>query len=121
MRLKEFKDYISSFPDETQFAHSISKPFSWRGSYDEVAFDLHVYQNMSKEEILKRIELAYTELFYGYKGGEYRYCGFTRVNFEEDTSAYTDGGYVGDLIAKVEDDSAFRSQEERLIKTAFKI
>ena len=40
MELKNLKDYISSFPNETVFKYGISKPFSWRGSYDEVAFSI---------------------------------------------------------------------------------
>ena len=68
MELKDFKQHISNFPKGTVFNYGISKPFSWRGSYDEVAFSL-VESQMTREEILSNIELAYTETFNGYKGG----------------------------------------------------
>ena len=71
MKLKDFKQHISNFPKLTEFNYGISKPFSWRGSYDEVAFSIVEYP-MTREEILANIELAYTETFYGYKGGEYQ-------------------------------------------------
>ncbi len=119
MELKQFKDYISNFPEGKQFTYGISKPFSWRGSYDEVAFSMLEF-SMTKEEILKNIELAYTETFIGYTGGEYRYNDWTNVNFEdEDSKYYSDGCYTAEWINKIEDEGLFLSQEERLVKLAF--
>lgn len=119
MELKDFKQHISNFPKGTVFNYGISKPFSWRGSYDEVAFSI-VESQMTREEILANIELAYTETFYGYKGGEYEYNDYTTVNFEEEGSrSYSDGGYTAQMIAKIENNEEYRSQEERLVKLAF--
>lgn len=119
MELKEFKQHIESFPKGTKFSYGISKPFSWRGSYDEVAFSI-IENKMSREDILKNIELAYTETFYGYKGGTYKYEDYTTVNFEEEGSRnYSDGKYVAEMIAKIENSEEYRSQEERLVKLAF--
>ena len=115
MELKEFKEYVESFPDEKVFYYSISTPFSWRGSYDEVAFAV-AEMPMTKEDMLFRINQAYTETFFGYKGGEYKYSDYTTVNFEDDTSSYTDGGYCADWIAKIEGKEPFKSQQERLVK-----
>lgn len=119
MELKNLKEHIASFPKGTQFNYGISKPFSWRGSYDEVAFSI-IEAPMTREEILANIELAYTETFYGYKGGEYQYNDWTTVNFEEEGSRnYSDGGYTAQMIAKIENSDEYRSQEERLVKLAF--
>lgn len=115
MELKQFKDYVESFENNHQFEYGISTPFSWRGSYDEVAFSV-VHQPMTKEEILFRINQAYTETFFGYKGGEYTYGDYTTVNFEQDTSSYTDGGYCSEWIATIEGKEPFKSQQERLVK-----
>jgi len=52
MELKEFKQHIESFPKGTKFSYGISKPFSWRGSYDEVAFSI-IENEISREDILK--------------------------------------------------------------------
>jgi len=119
MELEDFKKHISSFKNGTKFNFGITKPFSWRGSYDEVAFSI-IESPMSKECILANIELAYTETFYGYKGGEYKYQDYTTVNFEEEGSRnYSDGRYVAQMIAKIEHSEECRSQEERLVKLAF--
>jgi hypothetical protein len=119
MQLKEFKDYISSFPNGTKFKYGISKPFSWRGSYDEVAFSI-IESPMTREEVLANIEIAYNKAFYGYKGGAYEYNDFTTVNFEEGGSRdYSGGKYTAAMIAKIENSSAYLSQEERLVKIAF--
>ena len=120
MRLKDFKDYIEAFPEGTIFNFGISVPFSWRGSYTEVAFEL-LQSEMSREGVLTRIELAYERTFNGYRGGDYQYNDYTRVNFEEDYSCYSDGQYVAEWIAKIEQSDIYQSQEERLIKLAFKL
>jgi hypothetical protein len=52
MNLKDFKQHIESFPDGTEFKFGISEPFSWRGVYAEVAFEM-LEQPMLKEEILR--------------------------------------------------------------------
>jgi hypothetical protein len=119
MELKKFKQHIESFPKGTKFSYGISKPFSWRGSYDEVAFSI-VENEMSKEDILKNIELAYNETFYGYKGGEYKYNDYTNMNFEEEGSGnYSNGSYVAEMIGRIENSETYQSQEERLVKLAF--
>lgn len=118
MELKDFKQHIESFPDGKKFDFGISQPFSWRGVYAEVAFEM-LEQPMTKEEILANIELAYTETFYGYKGGEYRYHDHTDIHFETDYGSWSDGGYVSCWIAKIEGKEKYQSQEDRLVKLAF--
>jgi hypothetical protein len=61
MELKDFKKHIESFPNGTKFDFGISEPFSWRGLYAEVAFEM-LEQPMTKEEILANIELAIQKL-----------------------------------------------------------
>jgi len=120
MELKDFKQHISNFPKGTIFPHGITQPFSWRGSYDEVAFSI-VETPSTREDILANIELAYTETFYGYKGGEYQYGDHTDVNFEEEGSRnYSDGRYTAEMIAKIEGTSIHKSNEDRLVNLAFK-
>jgi hypothetical protein len=119
MILKDFKQHISNFPKGTEFNYGISEPFSWRGSYDEVAFSI-VESPMTREEILANIEIAYTKTFHGYKGGEYEYGEYTSVNFEEKGNRnYSDGGYTARMIDKIQNRERYVSQEERLVKLAF--
>ena len=118
MKLKEFKQQIKQAETGKTFDYGISEPFSWRGSYDEVAFEL-LEQPMTREEILANIEKAYTEEFRGYKGGNYTYNDYTDVNFEYDTSSYSNGIYCANWIARIEGDGPYESQEMRLVKLAF--
>ena len=121
MELKDFKQHIWDFKTGTQFNFGITKPFSWRGSYGEVAFSI-VESPMSREDILANIELAYTETFFGYKGGEYSYGDYTSVNFEEEGRGnYSDGDYTAKMISKLEGTSKYKSQEDRLVKLAFAV
>ena len=120
MELKDFKQHISNFPKGTVFPYGITQPFSWRGRNDEVAFSI-LETPTTREDILANIELCYTETFYGYKGGEYQYGDHTDVNFEEEGSRnYSDGRYTAEMIAKIENASAYKSNEDRLVALAFK-
>lgn len=118
MTLKELKEYFEQLPKKAKFNFGISKPFSWRGSYDEVAFEI-LNQKMTREQILKNIRLAYTEKFYGYKGGEYNFSDYTEIHFESDYGSYTNGEYVANWIAKLENGKPIYSQEKRLLNLAF--
>lgn len=120
MILKEFKEHIENLEAGKLLKYGISHPFSWRGSYNEVAFEILLYNPMTREEILSNIEKAYEGIFIGYKGGEYTYHDNTDVNFEEDTSCYTDGGYCARIIAEIDEDEIYETQETRLVKLAFK-
>jgi hypothetical protein len=118
MTLGELKTHIESFPVGSHFNYSLIGPFSWRGSYDEVAFGI-VDTPSFREEILLRIEEALTEKFYGYKGGEYKCQDWTEVHFEEDTRSYTDGRYTSQWIAELEKGIPYQTQEHRLINLLF--
>ena len=72
MTLKEFKNFIKNKPDDYIFKTKLTNVFSWRGSYDEVAFSLSK-EECTKQELLDIINKAYARTFYGYKGGEYSY------------------------------------------------
>ena len=120
MTLGEFKDYIENFDEGFVFYYGISEPFSWRGSYNEVAFKFLEGVYMKREKILEHIDIALTGEFYGYKGGLYNYTYHTFIHFEEDTGSYTDGGYCARKIANIELEEPYMSEEERLVKKAFK-
>jgi len=118
MELKQFKEQVEKAEDNKVFDYGISEPFSWRGVYAEVAFKI-LEEPMSKEKILSNIQKAYEGTFYGYKGGEYNYNDYTDIHFEEGQRNYTDGGYCAEIIAKIEGNEVYESQEMRLVKLAF--
>lgn len=53
------------------FQASIGYPHSYRGYYDQLAFEAD-YENRTVAEVLVDIEAANGETFEGYKGGRYR-------------------------------------------------
>ena len=121
MTLNEFKEHIESFPQCYLFPCGISYPFSWRGVYAEVAFEIRDVP-MSKEIILESIESAYNNTFHGYEGGEYRYDGDTDIHFEIGGSSWTDGRYALEWInfmTGMSNVQEFEDIEETLVKLAF--
>ena len=112
MTIKEFKEIVKNAKGR-KLAYGISEPFSWRGIYAEVCFEI-LKEPMTKAKILQRIQQATTETFYGYKGGKYKYDENTRVNFECEYSAYTDGQYCQDLIDEIEQSQPYQDDETKL-------
>ena len=119
MKLGDFKKHIEVFPAGTEFKFGLSEPFSWKGVYAEVAFAI-TEQPMTREEVLANIRLAYRGTFCGLKYGEYSYDDDTDVHFEPDSKTWTDGGYASAWIARIEQQEAYKTQEERLVKLAFR-
>ena len=119
MNLKEFKDHIEKFADGYVFDFTLSRPFSWRGIYAEVAFAIEK-EPSTKEQVLESINEAYSNEFYGYKGGYFYYDDRTDVHFESDSSSYTDGDYVRLKISEIEERDYYPDEETRLITLAFK-
>lgn len=118
MLLGKFKEKIEKLEKGTMFNYSLSDPFSWRGSYDEVCFTITT-ENSTREELLEKINKALSEEFYGYKGGKYAYGEKTWVNFEDSYSAWSDGGYARDIIEKITDADKPDTIEEELVNLIF--
>jgi hypothetical protein len=118
MELGKFKEYIESFENNYLFDYSISEPFSWRGSYCEVAFSIE-NESSTKEDILEKILLAYNNIFRGYKGGEYKYTDNTDIHFEYDYSSYSGEGYAQRLIEDITRKEEPLTIEEKLVRLAF--
>jgi hypothetical protein len=119
MNLGQLRTYIEALPEGTVLKYSLSEPFSWRGSYAEVAFRIEEEES-TREDLLKKIDLAFSKTFYGYKGGEYEYGKYTDVHFEEDYRSWTDGGYTANWISKLTEEEPVYSQEHRLVTLAFR-
>jgi hypothetical protein len=115
MTLKEFKTYISSFPEGTTFQYGISDPFCMGDPLD-VGFAMLIVP-MTRENILGRIEMAYTQTFISGKGKSYKYDDYTDVGFESGPYVWSCGGYAEEWIKRLE--KKYDSNEEKLIKLAF--
>lgn len=118
MTLGELKKHFQSKPDGTVFDYSLSDPFSWRGVYAEVCFSV-TEDKSTKEENISKIEDALTNVFEGWKGGDYRYTEDTTVNFEETQRNWSDGDYVREMISVIEGSENFPDDETKLIRLAF--
>jgi len=116
--LKQFQDYISQFSPYHKFKFTLSDPFSWRGSYDEVAFSVNEGESTAVDILLK-IQHAYREEYIGYKGGKYSYNDSTLVNFEENRTAWSDEQYAKEFIETHSEDKLY-SLQEKLVRLAFK-
>jgi len=119
MNLIDLRNHINNFPQGTVFKYGLSEPFSWRGRYNEVAFNV-LEQEISREDILSNIGMTYSKSFHGWKGGEYSYGDNTEIHFEESYGSYTDGDYAEQWIAKIEGTEIYKGPEDRLTKLLFK-
>lgn len=118
MTLGQLKEYVENLPKDKIFYFKLSRPFSWRGSYNEVAFTIEAGQS-NKSELLTWINEALTTKFYGYKDGDYRYYDHTSIHFEGDFSEYTDGEYAMRWLCQLLELEKSDSVEEMLIKLIF--
>jgi hypothetical protein len=76
MNLASISEIFDKFEnDDFVFKTAISTPHSYRGYYDELAFESD--DNVTLREVKESIHKAETESFEGYKGGEYNYDGRT--------------------------------------------
>lgn len=121
MTLKEFRELIEGFPEDYVFKYGISKPFSWRGNYGEVAFTI-IFFATKREDVLNEIKKASSKQFTGYKGGTYKYNDKTEVHFENGASEYSDRGYSRGIIRKIlKYKKKIEDSDEMLIKLLFSL
>ena len=113
MKLGQLKEMFSRLDPNTELQYGISEPFSWRGSYDEVAFSFEPLVNV--KTCLERIDMAMSQTFYGYKGGEYKYYADTPVNFEPTISFWSDGEYCENMISVLLDQPEQNDREKYVI------
>tara|TARA_R110000803_G_scaffold153384_2_gene218312 strand:+ start:4893 stop:5255 length:363 start_codon:yes stop_codon:yes gene_type:complete len=118
MTLGELKKHIMDLPEGSKLDCKLSYPFSWGGSYDEVAFRLD-WEDCTREDVLENIVAALTNTFEGYGGGNYTYDEHTSVNFEDDTSSDTDGDYVREQIESIEGSGGYQTEEQKLISLIY--
>jgi len=118
MELGKLKNHFEQMESGKVLDYKLSNPFSWRGIYAECAFKI-LKESSTKEENLEKIEMALTEEFHGYKGGEYRYDLATDVHFEDSFGSWTDGGYSRRLIEEIKQEKEYVSVEEELVNLIF--
>lgn len=113
MTLRELYNKIKSFQSEetgqeTMIPFCLEDVFSWRGIYAEPCFSLSTRETTIGDN-LKMINAAVTEVFTGYKGGDFIYTWNSPVNFEAEDSNYTDGEYIQRFISENKDNEAVKA------------
>jgi hypothetical protein len=73
--LGDIIDYLKTQDPSKKVRHGLGKPHSYRGYYDQVAFE--PVEDTTIGEMLKHAESAIGPTFIGYKGGEYSYDRWT--------------------------------------------
>lgn len=79
MNLEQLRVFLDQFPDDRKCSLGFQNPHSYRGYYDEVAFEYAI--NVTVGDMKKSVSRAFSETFQGWKGGDYEYGGNTPVHF----------------------------------------
>ena len=73
--LQDLIEWLEKQPPELRVPHGFGSPMSYRGSYDELAFEPK--DDVSFGEMLTHAKAALGATFTGYKGGEYTMESYT--------------------------------------------
>lgn len=81
MTLKEYIEILESVKNkEKVLAKGLGSPHSWRGSYDELSFD--IVENISIQDMFDQAKECIGRKFTGYKGGDYIFDDSTPINID---------------------------------------
>lgn len=78
MDLGTLIDELSKLPARRKVEHGFAKPMSYRGYYDELAFE--PARDVTIGSMLKSAKSAVDKTFTGYKGGKFKMTADTRVH-----------------------------------------
>lgn len=106
MVLDDLIELLEWFPRERVVLNGIGNPHSWRGDYNELAFE--PIGKTSVGDILDAATSAHGATFEGWKGGEYKMDGGTTIHIEHEGN-YSDNDtalkMLFDLMIGHSDDS----------------
>ncbi len=89
MRLEEYIQTLKGFDPNLKLEKGLSNPHSWRGSYDQLSFE--IVDNITIGEMLKVAEGCIGKIFYGWKGGEYLMDQYSQINVEVESGKCSSG------------------------------
>jgi hypothetical protein len=87
----ELKEIVNKLNDDEIYDIGINDVFSWRGSYDEPCFSFE--KEISGKHMKEVMNRATSEVFTGWKGGDYTYQDYDKCNFELEHGRYSDGEF----------------------------
>ena len=97
MTLGQLIELLKEQDQDKKVRYGFGNPHSWRGSYDELAFE--PVENTSVGEMLSQALAAEDNIYEGWKGGEFKMTSSTTVNIEYKGS-YTGGTCMINLLLK---------------------
>lgn len=90
MKLKHVIEMLEKYPSDRKVANGFGNPHSWRGSYDELAFEPVTDTTVGR--MLADAKSAIGEVYQGWKGGDYLMGLETSVNIDYQ-GGWSDGEY----------------------------
>ena len=105
MTLGKMIKRLKALPSDTLITPCLHNPHSYRGYYDDLAFEFAGDSSVSAAELLKMCETCVGETFIGYRGGEFM--------MDEDTPCWAAiAGRVGRPILAILDSGEIVLGEE---------
>lgn len=102
MTIGQFEEICNNHPDlKVNFAAYDCG--SWRGVYAEACIFVEMNGESYLSEMLPLISRLKTGEHYGYKGGEYEYNDGTPLNFEPESSVWSDGDFFQQMLLENSD------------------
>ena len=80
MKLEDLIEILQRFPAERKVSCGFGNPHSWRGSYDELAFE--PVNDTTVGEMLGAAKSAIGQTYTGWKGGDFKMGLETSVNID---------------------------------------
>lgn len=88
MKLGRLIEILSNADQDKKIEKGIGNPHSWRGSYDELAFE--ITDNTTVQDMLDAAVSSVGATFLGWKGGEYTMDLDTEIHIELGEGEYSD-------------------------------
>jgi len=88
MTLGEYIEILEKLNKRTKVRYGLGNPHSWRGSYDEITFE--VVENTTIGKMLKEAKSAVGTTYTGWKGGDFTMKKNTQINIDRKGS-WSDG------------------------------
>jgi len=94
MNLQQLIARLENYPRDRKIKHGFHNPHSYRGYYDQLAFEPK--ENTTVGDMLDAARSAVNKFYEGYKGGSYLMDNYTEVWIAE--YGHGDGEQIGNML-----------------------
>ena len=99
MELQEYIFLLEQCPRDRVMITGLGNPHSWRGSYQELAFE--IVDNTTIGEMLDCANGCVGKTFMGWKGGDFKMDETTEIHIELEEGAYSNNSTLMHLFFKL--------------------